>query len=104
MVKMMNFNNDIDEILKLNLPWEIFNDKKILITGGTGLIGSIIVNTLLRLNCKIYVVCRNVERAKEMFNTQNVYIIKHDINEPLCIDEHFDFILHFCLVVQVFFT
>lgn len=93
MAKMMNFNNDIDEILKLNLPWESFNKKKILITGGTGLIGSIIVNTLSRLDCKIYVVCRNVERAREMFNT-NVCVMKHDINEPLRIDEHFDFILH----------
>lgn len=90
----MNFNNDVDELLKLNLPWESFNNKRILITGGTGLIGSIIVNTLSRLNCMIYVVCRNVKHAKELFNSSNVCIIKHDINEPLLMDEHFDFILH----------
>jgi nucleoside-diphosphate-sugar epimerase len=94
MVKMTNFNNDINEILKMNLPWDRLKDKTILITGGTGLIGSIVVNVLARLACKIYVVCRNAKRANEMFDDEHIYIIPHDINEPLQINEHFDFILH----------
>lgn len=91
----MNFSEDINEILKLNLPWEKLQGKKILITGGTGLIGSIIVKTLTMIDCEIYVICRNVNRAKELFeDIKNIYIIQHDINIPLQINEHFDFILH----------
>lgn len=90
----MTFETEITEILQMNLPWESFNNKKILITGGTGLIGSVIVNTLSKLNCQIYVICRNATRANAMFTNKNIYIIQHDINTPLSINEHFDFILH----------
>lgn len=91
----MDFSEDINEILKLNLPWEKLQGKKILITGGTGLIGSIIVKTLTMIDCKIYVICRNVNRAKELFgDNKNIYIIQQDINESLQINEQFDFILH----------
>lgn len=91
----MNFDEDINYILKLNLPWEKIHGKKILITGGTGLIGSIIVKTLTMINCKIYIICRNINRAKELFDdNKNICIIQQDINEPLQINEQFDFILH----------
>lgn len=94
------YNYELEEIIKLNLPFEQFKNKTFLITGGTGLIGSSFIEVLLKLNkkgynCKIYCICRNIDFAKKRFlPDNNLIFIKHDISKELNIDDHFDYILH----------
>ena len=51
---------DIEYAAGYSLPWEKLQDKKILITGACGLIGSFAVDVLMEknktndMNCKIY--------------------------------------------------
>ena len=87
------------ELQKLNehpLPWEELESKNILITGGTGLIGSCLADALIYRNEQmgahigIWVLCRNEARAKEVFGEylEKAYfhLIVQDISEPLFAD------------------
>ena len=55
-----------------SIPYEMLREKRLLITGGTGLIGSTLVRALLysnremALGLKLYVLARNVEKAQAM--------------------------------------
>lgn len=69
--------NILDEDLALlaqsDLPFDEFRGKSFLITGATGLIGSLVVKTLLycnrvhQLELTVYAMVRNVQKAKEIF-------------------------------------
>ena len=41
---------DIGKLLESNLDFELLNNKTVLITGATGLIGSFLIKALLKLN------------------------------------------------------
>ncbi len=97
---------DVDYVSKINLPWRKMQDKSILISGATGLVGSFLVDVLMTkntkdgLNCKIYVLSRNAERAGERFvkwkGDTHLKFIPYDINQPLRNDdiEIVDFVVH----------
>lgn len=59
---------DFDKITKRDISWDALRNSSFVITGATGLIGSLIVKYLLYANrtmnfgAKIYAVVRNVER------------------------------------------
>ena len=83
---------------------ELYN-KKIVITGATGLIGSVICKSLLcanRLyNCNItvYAVVRNTEKAEQVFaevlNRTEFNIVKCNfISEPLNLKDNINYIIH----------
>ena len=57
----------------------------ILVIGGTGFIGYHIVQTLLAHNCAVTVLCRNTEKATELFNGK-VTAIAADIYTLQCED------------------
>lgn len=74
-------------------------DSSILVTGGTGLIGSILVKCLLGLNAntRITLPVRNLEKAKAIYgsNSELLNIIECDLESYLRnMSEHFDYILH----------
>lgn len=99
---MENLQTIIDYVTKLNLPWEKIHNKTVLISGSTGMIGSLLVHVLLNRKENIHIIAlgRNVEKAqnrfKEYWNRKDFQFICHDINEPL---NHLncpkvDFIIH----------
>ena len=50
---------DVRYVADLDLPWEKLQDKSILLSGATGLVGSFLVDVLMRrneegLNCTVY--------------------------------------------------
>lgn len=101
MVEIDNYKSDIDRIFSLNLPWDKLSGTNILITGATGLIGSCVVDVLMRNPKKDYNVFaagRNVERAKlrfaEYWDNHTFEFIRYDVNEPLCDTRNFDYIIH----------
>ncbi len=98
--------NDIHYVASLDLPWSKLKGKKILISGATGMIGSFLVDVLMQknlhdnLNCTIYALNRNEERARKRFckfaNDSRLVFIRYDINMPLVCDEvdTVDYIIH----------
>lgn len=60
-----------------SIDWKLLAGKTIFITGGTGLIGSTVINGLLyannkyKLNMRIIGLVRNLERAKGLFHNVN---------------------------------
>ena len=96
----MGYNEDIILATKAYLPWEKIQNKNILVTGATGLIGSCIIDILMNLpnqNFNLYALGRNKERADKLFkdykNNVNFKFIQHDINIPLHQKNDFHYII-----------
>ena len=107
---------DIDSVRSISLPWEKLTGKTVLITGATGMMGSCIIDVIMRknkldgLDCKIAAVGRNREKAAERFGEYmpendskddlsdplKIHFIEHDINKVIVGDElgNPDYILH----------
>ena len=76
------------------------NDKKILITGGSGFFGKSILSFLRKeINIsKIIILSRNPSSIKKYFNLNDfnfeIELIPHDITNEIPIEESVDFIIH----------
>jgi len=95
------YQEDIKKCSKLPIDWEKLENKSVLITGASGLIGSFLIDVLMykQLNCKIYAIGRNVEKAynrfKNYWDDNNFNFVSVDINRGLHLDaEKVDFIVH----------
>ena len=96
----MSYIDDVKKTANIDLPWNKFDGKNILITGATGLIGSCLVDVLMHLtnqNFHIYAMGRNCTRAKRLFRAynhlDNFHFIQHDITMPLKTDVDFHYII-----------
>ena len=70
----------------MNMKKEEFINKKIYITGATGLIGSNLVNELLKVNgIDIILQVRNEEKAKKLFGKRVKYEVCDLLDTPKCI-------------------
>lgn len=85
------YEEDIEYVSGLYLPWEKLNNKSIVISGATGMLGSFLIDVLMsknekNLNCHIYALGRNEEKAKKRFGNyfddNNFSFIECDINNP----------------------
>lgn len=89
---------DIQNTLKNNsVDWDSFRNKTFLITGSTGLIGSLLCHLLLQLgDTKLILPVRSTDKAKAMLGESDSieYITVSDIAELPEINEHIDYILH----------
>lgn len=95
-------NQELNDVLSNTLiQWEKFYGKNVLITGATGLLGSLIVQTLClnnernSANTKIYACCRNIEKAKKILPSKsNIIFVDGDIRNPIIIKDKIDYIVH----------
>lgn len=94
---------DLKSILKQNINFEKFKNKKILITGATGMLASYYMYTLMYLNdvlnynIKIYALVRNNEKLKSITNYEkrkDITPIIQDVCNSIDIDEKIDYIIH----------
>ena len=95
---------DVASIANENLPWEKLAGKNLLLTGATGLIGTLLIDVLMKknrdenLNVKIFAAGRNEkvanERFSDYFGDKNFSFVKLDVNEPIKDDFKVDFIIH----------
>lgn len=88
------------------IPWGKLQDSSIVISGATGLIGSCLIDSIVllnksrKLNCTIFAICRNRERAIHRFGHYDsdslLHIVEGDINDSLTLEEipACDYVLH----------
>ena len=100
-----SYLEDIEYVGELKLPWDKLQGKTIMISGATGLLGSFLVDVLLRknqngLNCTVIALSRNEQKIKDRFSKwiENSQLIPapYDINKPLLLDRYntVDYVLH----------
>ena len=103
-IKHELYEADIAGIANENLPWEKLAGKNLLLTGASGLIGTVLVDALMKknrddkLNLKIFAAGRNEKIAAERFadwlGDKNFEFVKLDVNNPIEFDSPVDFIIH----------
>ena len=86
------YDADINSVAGENLEWEKLSGKNLLLTGASGLIGTMLVDVLMKknrddnLNVKICAAGRNEKIANERFadylGDKNFEFIKLDVNTP----------------------
>ena len=68
LLEIPGYVEDVRRVATLNLPWDKLRGKTILITGGTGLIGSFLIDALKNLNvpgrCKFDILVRSSSKIK----------------------------------------
>lgn len=89
------YQEDIKNMAALKLPWEKLQDSSLVISGGTGLLGSFLIDVIMSkniydgLNCKVYVLGRHENKAKNRFaycyDHSCFEFITADVNQPLAI-------------------
>lgn len=95
---------DFKQLTERNIPWNELRDKTFLITGATGLVGSLLVRCLLyanetiNLNAKVYAVVRNTDKADRIFEDEKTdalsYIVTDLATEKVCCEGECDYIIH----------
>lgn len=95
---------DFDKITKRDISWDALRNSSFVITGATGLIGSLIVKYLLYANrtmnfgAKIYAVVRNVEKADKIFAEEKIdaltYVVADLTKEKVNCEGDCDYIVH----------
>lgn len=100
------YQEDLAYVAGLELPWDKLEDKSIMVSGATGLIGSFLVDVIMfknqkeRLNCTIYALGRNKKKADSRFayccNDSTYKFIPYDVNKALVRNDidKVDYILH----------
>ncbi len=95
---------DLLEVAQREIPYERLSGGSILVTGATGLVGSIMVRTLAcvnrihKLNMKIVPLVRSIDKAQELFGEllqrPDIRALCCDVTTPLHVEEPVDFIIH----------
>lgn len=96
-------NDDFQRIAESNLSFDEFRNRSFLITGATGLIGSLLVRTLLycnhvhRLNLKVYAVVRSIDKARSIFGETDgdlEYVVCDLAKDAITCSGHCDYFIH----------
>ncbi len=92
---------DLKNIIAENINWDKLENKTVLITGASGMIGSYLVRTLLmlneikKLNISVFALVRNPKKLpKDIIENEKVSIIGQDVCDPIDIGSHIDYIIH----------
>lgn len=94
---------DFQSIVEAGLPLDEFKGKSFLITGATGLIGSLLVQTLLYCNqehamdAKVYAMVRDTEKAKKIFgeNPSGLeYVVADLAKDEIAAEFACDYVIH----------
>jgi eps4I len=100
------YMDDLRYVCSASLPWEKMRNKSIMLSGATGLIGSVFIDVLCEknasdnLNCMVYALVRNQQKARKRFSkyisNKSLLFIPYDVKFPLTCDNlgKIDFVLH----------
>lgn len=86
------------------IDWNSFNNKSIMISGVTGLVGRFLTDLIMKknisnnLNCTIVGLCRNIEKANALFNdykeSKNLILVNQDVAEKINYNDRVDYVIH----------
>ena len=96
---------DVEKTARTELPWEKLENRTVFLSGATGLLGSFLVDVLMRknlegLNCRVCMLGRSRERAAARFSRWNgdsrLVFLEGDVNEPIASEGlgTADYVLH----------
>jgi nucleoside-diphosphate-sugar epimerase len=86
---------DIEFVANLPYRWDVFKDKVIMISGGTGFIGNFISEVFRYRNEKFSNKVKIVSLSRRVRESDDTVVyLKSDINYPICYDGRIDYILH----------
>lgn len=92
---------DLENIIEQPVNWEKIYGKTVLVTGASGMVGSYLVRTLLKLNetknANIRVICivRNKKKlGKDILSDKHVEVLCHDVTHPFEYQKKVDYIIH----------
>ena len=96
---------DINNIISSTpINWNIFSNKRVLVTGASGFLPAYIVETLLHLNTSrnlnihITALVRNQDNYNKRFphhvNNPSISLLVQDVTEPISLDLPHHFIIH----------
>lgn len=95
------YTEDLETALAHVVDVKKLYEKKVLITGATGTIGSFAADALIYLNQKkkadmrILLAGRSVEKLQNQFGSHdNVKYLLYDLNAPIEFDEDVDYVIH----------
>ncbi|MCR4717367.1 MAG: NAD(P)-dependent oxidoreductase [Lachnospiraceae bacterium] len=97
------YADDIENVINSPLiNWEIYKNKSFLITGATGLIAGVLVNSLLSadekysLDIKLIVTARSMDKIKRVYGNRadKLKIIMGDIVDFTDLEDEVDYIIH----------
>ena len=97
------YREDISYVCGLDLPWDKFQDRSIMVTGATGMIGSFLIDCLMEknkegLNCTVYAMGRDrgkfEKRLGRYSKDTHCVFIEHDINLEIDEEIETDYIIH----------
>ena len=101
LLSIKKYLEDVNRVAALDLPWEKLRGKTVLITGGTGLIGSFLIDVLkaANLGCTVLLFGRSEEKAKARFEEYWgegwLKFVKWDAAEAISPRiERMDYVLH----------
>ena len=95
--------NDIEELISQKKYFEAFEETSILVTGATGLLGSILIKSILsyakqnQKKISVYAVCRSKEKFEKAFETYICDNLKPIFSDIISIDIskiEVDYIIH----------
>lgn len=90
--------SDVAAVAAMDIPWEKLSGKTVVVSGATGLLGSCLVDVLMRRDVDVVAISRNRERALERFSeyagNQRLKVVSADVNSPLPVDIKGDYVIH----------
>ena len=101
-----SYLEDLHWVGDLELPWGKLQNKSIMLSGATGMLGSFLIDVILEknltddLNCTVYALGRNEQKARRRFSkfsdNPRFVFIPYDVNLPFQRDDlgTVDYILH----------
>ncbi len=102
LLEISDYVADVKRVATLDLPWCKLQGKTILVTGGTGLIGSFFIDVLAEVNigCNVLLLGRSEGKAKNRFaeywNEGWLHFLQWDAGSSTLpmIDKPLDYVLH----------
>lgn len=101
---------DFADIASRDLPWDKLKNSTVLVTGATGLVGSMTVKALVKieeiknLGMKVLALVRNEEKAKHVFKgyleDSALELLVQDITQPITTAHKADYIIHTAAIVN----
>jgi UDP-glucuronate decarboxylase len=77
---------------------DTFSDKRVLLTGGGGFIGSYLCDVLVKLGAHVTCIDNfssgRIENIQHLMGLDNFNLVKHDISQPIFLNRQIDVVMH----------